>query len=51
MAGLPDAVIERAQEIADALSGEADIETRVPMRKKMPKRPPPDRQLSLIPSN
>jgi DNA mismatch repair protein MutS len=48
MAGLPDAVIERAQEIADALSGEADIETRVPLRKKMPKRPAPERQLSLL---
>lgn len=51
MAGLPDAVIERAQEIADALSGEADIETRVPLRKKMPKRPAPERQLPLIPSS
>ncbi len=49
MAGLPGAVIERAQEIADALSGEADIETRVPLRKKMPKRPAPERQLPLIP--
>ncbi len=48
MAGLPDAVIERAQEIADALSGEADIETRVPLRKKMPKRPPPERQLTFL---
>jgi DNA mismatch repair protein MutS len=48
MAGLPDAVIERAQEIADALSGEADIETRVPLRKKMPKRPEPERQLSFL---
>jgi DNA mismatch repair protein MutS len=48
MAGLPDAVIERAQEVADALSGEADIETRVPLRKKMPKRPPPERQLSFL---
>ena len=51
MAGLPGAVIERAQEIADALSGEADIETRVPLRKKMPKRPAPERQLPLIPSS
>jgi len=48
MAGLPDAVIERAQEIADALSGEADIETRVPLRKKMPKRPEAERQLSFL---
>jgi DNA mismatch repair protein MutS len=48
MAGLPDAVIERAQEIADALSGEDDIETRVPLRKKMPKRAPAERQLSFL---
>lgn len=48
MAGLPDAVIERAQEIADALSGEADVEARVPLKKKMPKRPPPERQLSFL---
>ncbi len=48
MAGLPDAVIERAQEIADALSGEADVEARVPLRKKMPKPPPPERQLSFL---
>jgi DNA mismatch repair protein MutS len=48
MAGLPDAVIERAQEVADALSGHADIEVRVPLRKKMPKRPTPERQLSFL---
>lgn len=48
MAGLPEAVIERAVEIADALSGEADIETRVPLRKPLPKRVPPDRQLTLL---
>jgi len=48
MAGLPDAVVERAQEIADALSGQADVEARVPLRKKMPKRPPPQRQLTLL---
>lgn len=48
MAGLPDAVVERAQEIADALSGEADVEARVPLRKKMPKRTPPERQLPLL---
>ena len=49
MAGLPDAVIERAQEIADALSGEEDIETRIPLRKKMPKRQPAEKQLTLLP--
>jgi len=48
MAGLPDAVVERAQEIADALSGEADLESRVPLRKKMRKRVPAERQLPLI---
>ncbi len=48
MAGLPEAVVERAQEIADALSGEADLESRVPLRKKMPKRAPPERQLPLL---
>ncbi|HEY2476429.1 MAG TPA: DNA mismatch repair protein MutS [Candidatus Cybelea sp.] len=48
MAGLPEAVIERAAEIADALSGDPDIETRVPLRKKMPKRPPPGHQLSFL---
>lgn len=48
MAGLPEAVVERAQEIADALSGQADVEARVPLRKKMPKRAPPERQLPLL---
>ena len=48
MAGLPEAVVERAQEIADALSGEADLESRVPSRKKTPKRPAPQRQLPLL---
>jgi DNA mismatch repair protein MutS len=37
MAGLPDAVIERAQEIADALSGKADLEEQVPLRRKLAK--------------
>jgi DNA mismatch repair protein MutS len=48
MAGLPEAVVERAQEIADALSGEADLEARVPQRKKLPRRAPPERQLPLL---
>lgn len=48
MAGLPEAVVERAQEIADALSGEADLEARVPHRKTTPKRPAPERQLPLL---
>ncbi|MGA8576012.1 MAG: DNA mismatch repair protein MutS [Candidatus Cybelea sp.] len=48
MAGLPDAVVERAQEIADALSGEADLESRVPLRKKMRKSVPAEQQLSFL---
>lgn len=48
MAGLPDTVVERAQEIADALSGEADVESRVPLRKTMRKRAAAERQLPLI---
>lgn len=48
MAGLPAAVIERAKAVADALSGEADIEARVPLGKKMPKHALPDRQLSFL---
>jgi DNA mismatch repair protein MutS len=46
MAGLPEPVIERAQEIADALSGHADVEAQVPLRRKISKRPAPERQLS-----
>jgi DNA mismatch repair protein MutS len=48
MAGLPESVVERAQEIAEALSGTADLEERVPLGKRMPKRPPPERQLSFL---
>jgi DNA mismatch repair protein MutS len=48
MAGLPEPVIERAQEIADALSGHADVEAQVPLRKKMSKAAPPELQLSLL---
>lgn len=40
MAGLPEAVIDRAQEIADALSGHADVEEQVPLRRKLPKVAP-----------
>jgi DNA mismatch repair protein MutS len=46
MAGLPEPVIERAQEIADALSGHADVEAQVPLRRRISKRPTPERQLS-----
>jgi DNA mismatch repair protein MutS len=48
MAGLPPAVIERAQEIADALSPNADVEAQVPLRKNLSKRPAPERQLSFL---
>jgi DNA mismatch repair protein MutS len=48
MAGLPDAVTARAQEIADALAGKADLETQVPLRHKLPKVAPPERQLSFL---
>jgi DNA mismatch repair protein MutS len=48
MAGLPEAVIERAQEIADALSGEADLEARVPLRKRLSRQPAPASQLSFL---
>ncbi|MEO6835555.1 MAG: DNA mismatch repair protein MutS [Candidatus Tumulicola sp.] len=48
MAGLPAPVIERAQEIADALSGHADVEAQVPLRKNMSKQVPPERQLSFL---
>ncbi|MBV9277603.1 MAG: DNA mismatch repair protein MutS [Candidatus Eremiobacteraeota bacterium] len=48
MAGLPDAVIERAQEISDALSGRPDVEDQVPLKRKLAKVVPPDRQLHLL---
>ncbi len=48
MAGLPDAVIERAQEIADTLSGKADVEEQVPLRKRMTRTASTERQLSFL---
>jgi DNA mismatch repair protein MutS len=48
MAGLPDAVVERAQEIADALSGHSDVEQQVPLRKRMSKAQPAELQLSFL---
>jgi DNA mismatch repair protein MutS len=48
MAGLPEAVIERAQEIAEALSGKADVEVQAPLRKKLPKTAAADKQLSFL---
>ena len=51
MAGLPQPVIERAQEIADALSGHADVEAQVPLKRKMSKPLPAQQQLSFITSD
>lgn len=48
MAGMPDAVVERAQEIADALSGKPDLETQVPLRKRLSSGTASDRQLSFL---
>ncbi len=48
MAGLPDSVIERAQEIAEALSGKADVEEQVPLRRRLAKTVPMERQLSFL---
>ena len=49
MAGLPDAVIERAQEIADALSGHQDLQEQVPLRRRLAKVAPAA-QLSFLQS-
>ncbi|HTX60513.1 MAG TPA: DNA mismatch repair protein MutS [Verrucomicrobiae bacterium] len=48
MAGLPGAVVERAQEIAEALCGHADVEVQVPLRKRIAKAPPLEMQLSFL---
>ena len=48
MAGLPDAVVERAQEIADALSGKADVEEQAPLRRRMANVASEGRQLSFL---
>ncbi|MBV8244608.1 MAG: DNA mismatch repair protein MutS, partial [Candidatus Eremiobacteraeota bacterium] len=48
MAGLPDAVVERAQEIAELLSQREDIEEQLPLRRVLPKRAAIDRQLKLL---
>ena len=50
MAGLPDAVVERAQEIADALSGKADVEVQIPLKRRLPKIAPAA-QLTLLGSD
>jgi DNA mismatch repair protein MutS len=50
MAGLPEAVIARAQEIADALAGNSDVEAQVPLRSPLRREEPAaiERQLSLL---
>jgi DNA mismatch repair protein MutS len=48
MAGLPAEVIERAQDISDALSGKADLEEQIPMRKKMTRSTATETQLSFL---
>ncbi len=48
MAGLPQSVIERAREVAQALSGNADVEVQVPLRKKLRKETAPEVQLSFL---
>jgi DNA mismatch repair protein MutS len=48
MAGLPLPVVERAQEIADALWGQPDVEATAPLRRRMAKAGPSDEQLSLL---
>ncbi len=47
MAGLPQPVVDRAQEIADALSGKADVEEQVPLKRKLA-RVSPAAQLSFL---
>jgi DNA mismatch repair protein MutS len=48
MAGLPPAVVQRAQEIADALSGQSDVEVTAPLRRRLPKASAADEQLPLL---
>ncbi|MDE2480605.1 MAG: DNA mismatch repair protein MutS [bacterium] len=48
MAGLPDGVVERAQEIADALSGKADVEEQAPLRRRVTHVADERRQLSFL---
>ena len=48
MAGLPPSVIERAQEIADALGGQPDLEAQVPLRRRLQRAISPELQLSFL---
>jgi DNA mismatch repair protein MutS len=49
MAGLPPRVIERAREIAEALSGKADVEAHVPLRRRAAPARTAEPQLPLLP--
>ncbi len=48
MAGLPESVTERAREIAEALSGSADVEEHAPLRRRLRKTVTGDEQLSFL---
>jgi DNA mismatch repair protein MutS len=48
MAGLPPGVIARAQEIADALGGKADLEETAPLRRRSTKTEAEEIQLSFL---
>jgi DNA mismatch repair protein MutS len=48
MAGLPDEVVERAREIAEMLSGKADVEAQIPLRRRITKTSSAERQLSFL---
>ncbi len=48
MAGLPEAVVERAREVAEALSGNADVEANAPLRRRLRKPTPSELQLSFL---
>jgi DNA mismatch repair protein MutS len=48
MAGLPAGVIERAKEISDALSGRADVEEQVPLRRRIARSSPTELQMSFL---
>ncbi|MHB8305037.1 MAG: hypothetical protein ACYDEU_03345, partial [Vulcanimicrobiaceae bacterium] len=48
MAGLPEAAVERAQEIADVLSGRSDVEVQVPLRRRLTKSAALELQLSFL---
>ncbi len=48
MAGLPQAVVERAREVAQVLAGNADVEANVPLRRTLRKADASERQLSFL---